>query len=371
MGSLLLFVVGVAAPLAVALTMIWAEQSRKERRLKGAHRAEARRMQPTTRSSVLTGAAAAAAIGGSAEPAPAATAQRSPALPGLSERDAAILKQAFDEWGAEGLISALDQLKGRLEAVAEMEMIWADPHSHLAQDQNDMLHRALWVFEPEYVVSEGRFDVDARYGAVAKPMVGASLVPGHHIKEGEPVLVVELKNARATVGADQQQKAWANVRDLIRGGVLKERDQVDVFVVGGNVDELDGNPRLEGRYRNVRITSYDYDQFITRAKRLTFGLYDALKDQAPFLRRHREEIAAAQNAAAEQAAAEASAPAPEPVAPVEQIEPVEEPDLVRHEDFADAPRRGEYEDEPSARPQPVAPVAARVPAPVGRQRAAQ
>lgn len=324
-------------------------------------------MQP----SVLTGAAAAAAIGGSSEPAPAAAQQRGPALPGLSERDAAVLKQAFDEWGAEGLVSALDQLKGRLEAVAEMEMIWADPHSHLAQDQNDMLHRALWVFEPEYVVSEGRFDVDSRYGAVAKPMVGASLVPGHHIKEGEPVLVVELKNARSTVGADQQQKAWSNVRDLIRGGVLKERDQVDVYVVGGSVDELDGNPRLEGRYRNVRINSYDYDQFITRAKRLTFGLYDALKDRAPFLRRHREEIAAAQNAAAEQAAAEASVPAAEPPAPVEQAEPAQEPDLVRHEDFADAPRRGEYEEEPSARPQPTAPVAARVPAPVGRQRAAQ
>lgn len=370
MGSLLLFVVGVAAPLAVALTMIWAEQSRKERRLKGAHRAEARRMQPSMRSSVLTGAAASAAIGGSTEPA-AASPQRGPALPGLSERDAAVLKQAFDEWGAEGLISALDQLKGRLEAVAEMEMIWADPHSHLAQDQNDMLHRALWVFEPEYVVSEGRFDVDARYGAVAKPMVGASLVPGHHIKEGEPVLVVELKNARATVGADQQQKAWANVRDLIRGGVLKERDQVDVFVVGGTVDELDGNPRLEGRYRNVRITSYDYDQFITRAKRLTFGLYDALKDQAPFLRHHREQIAAAQNAAAEQAAAEASAPAaPESAAPAE-AEPAQEPEFVRHEEFDDTPRRGEYEEEPSPRPQPSAPVAARVPAPVGRQRAAQ
>jgi hypothetical protein len=362
MGSLLLFVLGVAAPFAVAIAMIWMEQGRKER-LK---RVRPSAVQSTLRSPMLSGVVTTAAP--TSEPAPSP--MRAAALPGLTERDTAVLKQAIDEWGAEGLVAALDQLKGRLEAVAEMEMIWADPHSHLAQDQNDMLHRALWVFEPEYVVSEGRFDVDSRYGAVAKPAVGASLVPGHHIKEGEPVLVVEMKNARVTVGADEQQKAWANVRDLIRGGVLKERDQVDVYVVGGGVDELDGNPRLEGRYRNVRITSYNYDQFITRAKRLTFGLYDALKDSSPFLRRHREEIAAAQATAADQAAAEASRPVPVVSEPAEQAAlPPGEPDLVREEEFADAPRRGEYEEEPA--PPVAAPAAARVPASVGRQRAAQ
>ncbi len=354
MGSLLLFLLGVAAPLAVALYMISAEQSRRAR-LQGLRRAQGvAPLSPTVRSSMLPAGTAAAG--------PAPTAPR-PAIPGLSERDAALVAQAVEEWGAPGLVSALERLKGRLAAVAEMEMIWADPHSPLVQDQNDMLHRALWVFEPEYVVGDGRYDVDARYGAVAKPSVGGSLVPGHHIKEGEPVLMLELKNARATIGADQQQKAWANVRDLIRAGALKERDQVDVFVVGGTVDELDGNPRLEGRYRNVRITSYDYSQFVTRAKRLTFGLYDELKDAAPFLRLHREEIVAAQRAAAEQAAAEASAPMAHAA---EAEQPPADDNPVRHEDYQDSPRRGEYEEEQ----QPAVPVA-RVPPPVGRQRAAQ
>lgn len=362
MGSLLLFLLGVAAPLAVALYMISAEQSRRAR-LQGLRRAQGvTPLSPTVRSSILPAGAAASVA--TAEP--AHTAPR-PAVPGINERDAAIISQAVEEWGAQGLVSALERLKGRLAAVAEMEMIWADPHSPLVQDQNDMLHRALWVFEPEYVIGDGRYDVDARYGAVAKPSVGGSLVPGHHIKEGEPVLVLELKNARATIGADHQQKAWANVRDLIRAGALKERDQVDVFVVGGTVDELDGNPRLEGRYRNVRITSYDYDQFVTRAKRLTFGLYDELKDTAPFLRQHREEIVAAQRAAAEQAAAEASVPVPHAPEP----EPVPADDNpIRHEDYQDSPRRGEYEEEPQVAA-PVATPVARVPAPVGRQRAAQ
>ncbi len=354
MGSLFLFVLGVAAPFAVALTMLWLEQSRRAR-IQNLRRAPAGQASAPLRSSIAATAAS--------EPA-RASAQP---IASLSARDAAIVKQAVDEWGADGLVSALERLKGRLAAVAEMEMIWADPHSPLAQDQNEMLHRALWVFEPEYVVGEGRYDVDPRYGAVAKPSVGGSLLPGHHIKEGDPVLMLELKNARVTIGADQQQQAWANVRDLIRGGALKERDQVDVFVVGGSVDELDGNPRLEGRYRNVRITSFDYGQFVTRAKRLTFGLYDELKDSAPFLRQHRDEIASAQRVAAEQAAAEASAPMQHAEAAVPTPS---QDDPVRHEEFQDSPRRGEYADEPQS-VQPAPTPVARVPAPVGRQRAAQ
>jgi hypothetical protein len=81
---------------------------------------------------------------------------------------------------------------------------------------------------------------------------------------------------------------------------------VDVFVIGGSVDEYEGNPRIEGRHRNVRITSYDYGQLVARAKRLTFGLHDELKDIAPFLKHQRDHIAAVQAEAANAAAAEVS-----------------------------------------------------------------
>ena len=145
-----------------------------------------------------------------------------------------------------------------------------------------------------------------------------------------------IRAGRQIVVAQQQLHAWNKVRELIRGGTIHERDPVDVYVVGGAVDELDGNPRVEGRYRNVRITSYDYGHLIARAKRLTFGLYDTLKDGAPFLRQHREDISAAQHAAAGQA----------PDAPAEPPPAAREPELVRHiEPDAAAPRRGEYEGE--------------------------
>jgi hypothetical protein len=366
MESLILFLLGISAPFAVALVVMALEERRRNRFRTHLERADQHNRGLRLALSVNGGKSDASLLlpagadrhevdelleklarngnllewlrlGASSPAAPSAR------LAGGGQ-DSALLQQAIAEWGPHGVVAALERLKDRLAAMAEMEMVWADPHAHLANDAGAMLERTMWVFEPEYVVSESRFAVDPRLGAVAKPFVGTSLLPGQN-KDGEPTLVVELKNARVTVGADQQLQAWNNVRELMRAGAVRERDPVDVFVIGGAVDELDGNPRIEGRYRNVRITSYDYGQLIARANRLTFGLYDELKDVAPFLRRHREEIAAAQQAAVNQAAAEASAP------PQEHVRPADEADTPHHAHYAAAPPRGLPEPEPAQPPQ--------------------
>jgi hypothetical protein len=348
MGSLILFALGVAAPLAAAFAVLWIDESRRSyfklrvERLAQDNRGlklalGARSDFPVSteaeRREINTLAAQLAESGillewlrlGAKAPGEAAA-----QLLGVGPQDAARLQQTIADWGAQGVVVALDQLKERLASIAEMEMIWADPHATVERDPSLMLGRAMWTFEPEFAVTEGHYSVDPRFGAIAKPIAGAGLSPAQQGKEGEATLVVELKSARATIGADQQLQAWNNVRELIRDGSIRERDPVDVYVVGGAVDELDGNPRIEGRHRNVRITSFDYDHLIARAKRLTFGLYDTLKDGAPFLRQHREDIAAAQHAdtAAEPAQA------------------ANEPELVRHiEADTSTPRRGEYDGE--------------------------
>jgi hypothetical protein len=375
MGSLILFVLGVAAPLAAALAVLWIDERRRANT-----KIRFDRLAQDNRGLRL----ALGSRSGSSEPMPASSeaerrevnnlaaqlAQRGillewlrlgvkpPAeagaqLLGVSPQEAPHLQQALAEWGGRGAAAALGQLKERLAAIAEMEMVWSDPHANTERDAPQMLERAMWVFEPEFVV--GEVAIDPRFGAMAKPTTAAALFPGQQAREGEQTLVVELKSARVTVGADQQLQAWSNVRELMRGGAIRERDPVDVYIVGGAVDELDGNPRIEGRYRNVRITSFDYPHLIARAKRLTFGLYDNLKDSAPFLRRHRDEIAAAQRNAEEQAATEASAPRPPEPEPLPQphaqpqpqrqaqTQPEPEPDLIRREEYADGPRRGEYE----------------------------
>ena len=374
MGSLILFVLGVAAPLAAALAVMWLEERRRAyvrmhfERVSQDNRGLKLALS-TTRDVKAAGAAAAAVdVPANVDPKEVnrlvtklaeagilvewlrlglkTPAEVSAHLLGVSEHEAEMLHQATAEWGPHGIAAALDRLKGRLAAVAEMEMIWADPHSHGDRDASDMLERTMWVFEPEYVVAEGRFGVDPQIGAVSKPAVGASLTPGQN-KDGDPTLVVELKNARVTVGAEQQLQAWNNVRELIRGGHVRERDPVEVFVVGGNVDELEANPRVEGRYRNVRITSYDYTQLIARAKRLTFGLYDELKDVSPFLRQHREAIAGAEQKAADQAAAEASGVS----VGDDIVRPADEADTVRHAEYAEASQAPAV-DVPRLHPQP-------------------
>ena len=338
MGSLVLFLLGVAAPLVVAVTLMWQEERRRnylkmrferlDRDNRGLKLAMSEKLQQgnapaapppvpfpagseAERQEVLELATKLANAGmlvdwlrlGTRAPEEAVG-----RLLGLNAEEAQQMQEIIATWSVPGVVAALDRLKDRLATISEMEMVWADPHETGERDAAVMAERALWVFEPEYVVADGDYELDGRLGAVARPSVGAALQNANQ-KEADPTLVLAFKGPRVTVGGEQQMQAWTNVRDLMRAGSIRERDPVDVFVIGGSVDEYEGNPRIEGRHRNVRITSYDYGQLVARAKRLTFGLHDELKDVAPFLRLQREHIAHVQAEAVNEAAAEASATA--------------------------------------------------------------
>ncbi len=368
MGSFLLFILGVAAPLAVAVVVMWNEERRRSflqmrfdrltqdnRGLKMAMgsktqqpeipvQSEAERKEIIELSTKLANGGILLEWLRLGTKAPEEAAAR---LLGVNAQEAAQMQSVVEEWSVAGVVTVLDRLKERLTSISEMEMVWADPHAAGERNASAMAERALWVFEPEYVVNQGDYEVDGRLGAVARPSMSASLQNGSH-KEGDPTLVIELKGARVTVGGEQQMQAWNNVRDLMRAGSIRERDPVDVYVIGGAVDEYEGNPRLEGRYRNVRITSYDYGQLVTRAKRLTFGLYDDLKDVAPFLREQREGIEHEQQAAANAAAAEASQAAEASADDADDSHVREEDtssDVLRDVEYADDPRPDEAEAE--------------------------
>lgn len=362
MGSFLLFLLGVAAPLAVAVVVMWSEERRRSflqmrfdrltqdnRGLKMAMgtkapqaeipvQSEAERKEILELSTKLANGGILLEWLRLGTKAPEEAAAR---LLGVNAQEAAQMQSIVAEWSPAGVVAVLDRLKDRLTSISEMEMVWSDPHAAGERNASAMAERALWVFEPEYVVNQGDYEVDGRVGAVARPSTSASLQNGSH-KEGDPTLVIELKGARVTVGGEHQMQAWNNVRDLMRSGTIRERDPVDVFVIGGQVDEYEGNPRLEGRYRNVRITSYDYGQLVARAKRLTFGLYDDLKDVAPFLREQREGIEHEQQAAANAAATEASSHHAD-----EATDAVDDDSHVRVEDdSSDVVRDVEYADDP-------------------------
>jgi hypothetical protein len=363
MGSLVLFLLGVAAPLAVAVTLMWQEERRRNylkmrfERLDRDNRGLKLAMSEKLQQSAVPAPPAAPAfpVGSDAEReeilelstklanagmlvdwlrlgtrAPEEAVGR---LLGLNAEEAQQMQEIIATWSVPGVVAALDRLKDRLATISEMEMLWADPHDTGERDAGAMAERALWVFEPEYVVGEGGYELDGRLGAVARPSVGAALQNANQ-KEADPTLVLAFKGPRVIVGGEQQLQAWNNVRDLMRGGSIRERDPVDVYVIGGSVDEYEGNPRIEGRHRNVRITSYDYGQLLTRAKRLTFGLHDELKDVAPFLKFQREHIAAAQAEAVNEAAAEAAANVSDD--PVRDAD--DGGDVVRDVEYAEDPR---------------------------------
>jgi hypothetical protein len=212
-------------------------------------------------------------------------------LLGVNERDAVALRQAVADWTAQGILAVLDRVKVRFTSIADMERVWTASVSdvHL----RPVLDQAMWVFEPDIVVTENAQAVSST-ATLARAVTDLSLDPSRAAQDSGGKLLVELRDVRATVGSEDQLQAWSDVRELMKAGAIRERDSVDVYVIGGSVDDLDGNPRIEGRNRNVRITSVDYTQMIGRAKRLTLGLYDGLQD-APFLRQYRadaEEAAA-------------------------------------------------------------------------------
>jgi hypothetical protein len=214
-------------------------------------------------------------------------------LLGVNERDAIALRQAVSDWTAQGILAVLDRVKVRFTNIADMERVWTASVGDV--NLRPVLDQSMWIFEPDVVVTEAGHAVSTT-ATLARAVTDLSLDPSRSTQDSGGRIFVDLRDVRATVGSEDQLQAWSDVRELIKAGAIRERDSVDVYVIGGSVDDLDGNPRIEGRNRNVRITSVDYNQMIGRAKRLTLGLYDDLQD-APFLRQYRadaEEAAAAE-----------------------------------------------------------------------------
>lgn len=183
---------------------------------------------------------------------------------------------------------SLDLLAARLAAIGQMEAVWRDKTSNVAEARQ-LLADNMWVFEPDYVVSKGRVFTDRtiasiagaadsssglRPDIVAVTALSASLQSGHQWRDihRTGVLVIDLKGTGTRIGTDEMQKASSYARELMKAGVAKATTAVDCYVVGKEIDEDEGAPRVEGWMGNVRVTPLSYDQLIARAKRMTLDL---------------------------------------------------------------------------------------------------
>ncbi len=221
------------------------------------------------------------------------------------------------QWSIDGLESTLAKLGGRLTDIAEMERVWRDKKALEVRDVTPVVARSLWVFEPDFVVQPQRHRVNASVKTVANELFGLdvsdtisqrpdivarsrsqlSLQPNHQWQDGEEgTLLLELKNANKEIGTADQTQASSYIRQLVRAGALPDREPVDCYVIGGGVHDHEGGPRIEGWYHNVRITSLSYENLIERAKCLTLGVYDDVKNIAPFLAAGRASAPASEQA---------------------------------------------------------------------------
>lgn len=234
----------------------------------------------------------------------------------VTPQDLVRLLELQHQWSTAGMESVLQKLAGRLADIADMERVWRDKKALEVRDVTPVVARNLWVFEPDFVIREDRHRVNASVRTVAnelyslevadtisqRPDIVArsrsqfSLQPNHQWQDGEEgTLLLELKNAGTEIGAAEQTQASSYIRQLVRAGALPDREPVDCYVIGGGVHDHEGGPRIEGWYHNVRITSLSYENLIERAKCLTLGIYDQVKDQAPFLAAARTAAPEAQN----------------------------------------------------------------------------
>jgi hypothetical protein len=197
---------------------------------------------------------------------------------------------------------SLDVLAQRLTAVTEMETVWRDKTSDV-RDIRRVLAENMWVFEPDYVVSKGKLWVDRaistiaggagqrndeasgrRPDIVAVTALSASLQSGHQWRDihRSAMLMIDLKGAGTRIDGSHKTQAWDYARELIQAGAVKPDTPIDCYVVGKEVDEDQGAPRIEGWAQNIRIIALSYEQLIARAKRLTLDLVRVL-DATPAL----------------------------------------------------------------------------------------
>jgi hypothetical protein len=234
----------------------------------------------------------------------------------VAPHDLVRLLEIQHQWSTDGLQAVLQRLATRLTDIADMERVWRDKKALEVRDVTPVVARNLWIFEPDFVIDENRHRVNASVRTVAnelyaldvadtisqRPDIVArtrsqySLQPNHQWQDGEEgTLLLELKNAGKEIGTAEQTQASSYIRQLVRAGALPDREPVDCYVIGGGVHDHEGGPRIEGWYHNVRITSLSYENLIARAKCLTLGIYDDVKNVAPFLTEARAAAPATQN----------------------------------------------------------------------------
>jgi hypothetical protein len=95
-------------------------------------------------------------------------------LLGVNERDAVALRQAVADWTAQGILAVLDKVKVRFTHIADMERVWSASANEV--HLRPVLDQAMWIFEPDIVVTEAGQAVSST-ATLARAVTDLSLDP--------------------------------------------------------------------------------------------------------------------------------------------------------------------------------------------------
>lgn len=224
-------------------------------------------------------------------------------LHGMPPGDLDQLHQILVDWNVRTAKLALDEVMSRLKLIEELDRKLRDENSDEVRDLQPLFDRSLWVFGSEFESLE--FTSNRGMTEVIRKLWGADIkgsrnrpdyvmLPdgsvgfysrdaydeNHEVNGVARLVVAEIKRPGIPIGSAQKDQAAKYVRELMAKKLVTRATQVTCFVLGSELDDLEGEDRTEG---NIVIRPMAYNVFIKRAEARMLGLRDKLRD-APFLK---------------------------------------------------------------------------------------
>lgn len=217
------------------------------------------------------------------------------------------LHQLLEDWTLDMAKVVLDELRSRLRLVDELRKRAFDENAYEVQELQPIFARGLWIFGPEYETIE--FTSNERMTTVIQRIFGQQrsgsrlrpdfvVLPDGSVglysyplfddgDQGEigvaKLVIVELKRAGVTVGAEEKDQCWKYVKELDREGLLLGRTRVTCFLLGSKIDPQEVE-KTTHKANAVEIVPMPYNVVLDRAKSRLLKLYDRVRE-APFLQR--------------------------------------------------------------------------------------
>lgn len=224
-------------------------------------------------------------------------------LHGMPPGDLDQLHQILVDWNVRTAKLALDEVMSRLMLIEELDRKLRDENSDEVRDLQPLFDRSLWVFGPEFESLE--FTSNRGMTEVIRKLWGADIkgsrnrpdyvmLPdgsvgfysrdaydeNHEVNGVARLVVAEIKRPGIPIESAQKDQAAKYVRELMAKKLVTRATQVTCFVLGSELDDIEGEDRTEG---NIVIRPMAYNVFIKRAEARMLGLRDRLRD-APFLK---------------------------------------------------------------------------------------